>query len=139
MSKKDQPHDRYHKDLMQDIEVASEFFRTYLDQDIREVINWDTLELCDTSLIGENNKQLYADIIYKAQTKQYNEDVFLLFNHQRKPDQLLPIRALEYALGTLKKSIKQPQPLSFLLLGTTALRDLILIQSVFQNTSKRKI
>ena len=35
----------------------------YLDKDIRERIDWDTLALYDTSLIGDANKQLYADVM----------------------------------------------------------------------------
>ena len=105
MKKRDQPHDRFYKDLMQDIEVAREFLLNYLDQDIRARIDWDTLALYDTSLIGEANKQLYADVMYTAQTKQHKSEVFFILNHQRKPDPLLPIRQLEYILGTLKTAV----------------------------------
>ena len=115
MKKRDQPHDRFYKDLMQDIEVAREFLLNYLDQDIRARIDWDTLALYDTSLIGEANKQLYADVMYAAQTKQHKSEVFFILNHQRKADPLLPIRQLEYILGTLKKSIKQKKQPAFIL------------------------
>ena len=99
MKKRDQPHDRFYKDLMQDIEVAREFLLNYLDQDIRARIDWDTLALYDTSLIGEANKQLYADVMYAAQTKQHKSEVFFILNHQRKADPLP--RNLEIAKNML--------------------------------------
>ena len=66
MKKRDQPHDRYFKDLMQDIEIAQEFLLTYLDVVISEQIDWNTLELYDGSWIGGANKQLYADVERRA-------------------------------------------------------------------------
>ena len=109
MKKRDQPHDRYFKDLMQDIEIAQEFLLTYLDKVISEQIDWNTLALYDGSLIGGANKQLYADVVYRAKTSKHKTDVFFILNHERKPDKLLPLRSLEYVLGTLKKTIKQQQ------------------------------
>ena len=109
MKQRDQPHDRYFKDLMEDVLVAKEFLMTYLDQDIQTQIDWDTLTPYDTTLIGGYNKQLYADVIYKAYTKKHRTELFFVINHERKPDKLTPIRTLEYALGVLKKSIKQKE------------------------------
>ena len=106
MKKRDQPHDRYFRDLMEDINIARSFLRTYMNPKVQAQIDWSTLELYDSSLIGDNNKQMYADVVYKAQTKA-QEEVFLILNHERKADRLLPIRRLEYKLGLLKKAIKQ--------------------------------
>ena len=108
MKKRDQPHDRYFKDLLEDIDIAKEFLLTYLDQAISKQIDWPTLAPYDVSLIGADNKQRYADVVYRAQTKKPSKTaVFFVLNHQRKADKLLPIRSLEYVLGTLKKTIKQ--------------------------------
>ena len=105
----DQPHDRYFKDLLQDTELAKEFLINHLDQDIQKYIDWDTLAPYDASLVGENNKQLYADLVYVAKIKQHRAEVIIIFNHERKLTQLTPIRLLEYKLGALKRSIKQKQ------------------------------
>ena len=63
MKKKDQPHDRYFRDLMEDIDVAKSFLRAYVNPKVQVQIDWSTLELYDTSLVGANNKQLYADVV----------------------------------------------------------------------------
>ena len=114
MKKRDQPHDRFYKDLMQDIGIARKFLLTYLDKKIQDQVDWPTLSLYDPSLTGGANKQLYADLVYTAQTKQHKIDVFFILNHERKADPFLPIRSLEYILGTLKKSIKQKQQPAFI-------------------------
>ena len=109
MRKKDQPYDRYVKDLMQDPELVKEFLFIYLDKDIQQAIEWSTLTPYDTSLIGSKGKQLYADVLYKALTKKGGAEMFFIFNHERKPDQLLPVKVEEYVLGTLRKSVRQDQ------------------------------
>ena len=65
MKRRDQPHDRYFRDLMEDIDVAKSFLRAYTNAKVQEQINWNTLELYDTSLVGANNKQLYADVVVR--------------------------------------------------------------------------
>lgn len=92
---------------MEDIDFAKKFFQTpHINTEVQQEMDWDTLELWDTALVGENNKQIYADVIYRVFTKD-QQAAFIIFNHERKPDRTLPIRRLEYKLGTLKKAIKQ--------------------------------
>jgi predicted transposase/invertase (TIGR01784 family) len=114
MKKRNQPHDRFLKDLLQDIEVAKEFLQNHLPLAIQENIDWDSLTLYDISIIGEGNKQLYADLVYKAKTKQERTDAFFIINHERNPNALLPFKGAEYMLGTLKKNIKQKQEPAFI-------------------------
>ena len=107
MKQKHQPHDRYIKALLEDISFARKLFETqHINPEVQQEMDWDTLELWDTNLIGENNKQIVADVIYRVFTKEAQE-AFIIVNHERKPDRTLPLRRLEYKLGTLKKAIKQ--------------------------------
>lgn len=107
MKQKNQPHDRIVKALMEHVEFAKKLFETqHINPAVQQEIDWETLELWDTNLAGENNKQIIADVIYRVFTKEAQE-AFIIVNHERKPDRTLPIRRLEYKLGTLKKAIKQ--------------------------------
>ena len=104
---RNQPHDRFVKDLMENIDFAKKFFKTdHINLEVQEAMDWDTLELWDTALFGEDGKQIQADVLYRVFTKDQQE-AFIIFNHERKPDKTLLIRRLEYKLGTLKKTIKQ--------------------------------
>jgi predicted transposase/invertase (TIGR01784 family) len=92
---------------MENIDFAKKFFQTdHINLEVQEEMDWDTLELWDTALLGEDGKQIYADVLYRVFTKDQQE-AFIIFNHERKPDKILPVRRLEYKLGTLKKAIKQ--------------------------------
>ena len=107
MKQKNQPHDRVVKALMEHVEFAKKLFEAqHINPEVQQEIDWETLELWDTALVGENNKQIVADVIYRVFTKEQQE-AFIIVNHERKPDRTLPIRRLEYKLGTLKKAIKQ--------------------------------
>ena len=107
MKQKNQPHDRYIKALMEHLDFAKKLFKTeHINREVQQAMDWDSLELWDTSLLGEGGKQIYADVIYRVFTKDQQE-AFIIFNHERKPDRTLPIRRLEYKFGTLKKAIKQ--------------------------------
>ena len=102
-TKRDQPHDRFFREMMQDPEQAKEFGQTHLDKAIVEAIAWNELQPCSDSLVGENSKQLHADVVYTAKTIDGATDVTIIFNHERKADPLLPIRQQEYILGELRR------------------------------------
>lgn len=91
---------------MQNLELAKELLTIYPDKDIQQEVGWDTLTPYDTSLQG---KQRYADVLYKALTKKGSTEMFFIFSHERKPDELLPVKVAEYVLGTVRKSVRQQQ------------------------------
>ena len=107
MSKRNQPHDRYFKDMFQHRDLAKEFLSIYLDQDIYKEVDWNMFNLYDTSLIGARGSQKYADVFYSAQIKGQPIDVLFMLNHERKPDEFLGIRIGEYALGAMRRSMRQ--------------------------------
>ncbi|MEO1301461.1 MAG: hypothetical protein AAFU83_04485, partial [Bacteroidota bacterium] len=43
---------------------------------------------------------------YKALTKDTRREIFFILNHERNPCLFLPIRILEYILGTIRKMLK---------------------------------
>ena len=91
---KKQAHDRYVKALMEHIDFAKKLFKTqHINPAVQQEMDWETLELWDTTLVGENNKQLYADVLYRVFTKDQQE-AFIIVNHERKPDRTLPIKEI---------------------------------------------
>lgn len=107
MKQKNQPHDRFFKAMFEHIEFAGNFFKTkYFNQQVGQEMDWETLELWDTAMVGENNKQIIADVVYRVLTKE-SQEAFIIINHERKHDRTLPIRRMEYKLGALRKAIKQ--------------------------------
>ena len=44
MKQRDQPHDRYFRDLMEDINIARSFLRAYMNPKVQAQIDWNTLD-----------------------------------------------------------------------------------------------
>ena len=61
-----QSYDRYFREILEDIEVATDFLKTFMNSKAQADIDWSTIEFYDTALFGENNKALYADAIFRA-------------------------------------------------------------------------
>ena len=80
MRKRDQPHDRYFRYMMEDVDVAKSFCLAYANPKVKAKIVWETFELYDTSLVGPNSQQLYADVVYRALTIT-GEESFIVLNH----------------------------------------------------------
>ena len=109
--------------MLEDIELARDFLSSFMNPKVQKDIDWSTLEVYDTALFGENNKALYADVIYKAKNLS-GQDIYIILNHETKLHPALPIRNLEYKVGTLKKlhkNNKKPANIYFLTWQSDAL------------------
>ena len=105
--KYDQHHDRYFKDTFQDRALAKEFLGIYLNKEIHQAVDWDTFTVYDTSFIGANGMQKYADVLYVAQIKAQPIDLLFMLNHERKPNKHLGIKIGEYSLGAMRRGLRQ--------------------------------
>ena len=107
MANKNQPHDRYFKDMFQHCDLAKEFLDIYLDRDIHKEVDWATFTPYDTSFIGGKERQKYADILYSAQIKDQAIEVLFMLNHERNPDKMLGLKIAEYIIGATRRSLRQ--------------------------------
>ncbi|MEO1300983.1 MAG: Rpn family recombination-promoting nuclease/putative transposase [Bacteroidota bacterium] len=104
--KRNQPHDRVYKGIMAEPRIARPFLEKHMDPEVKDRVDFSTLQITDPSSLGQDYKQLYADVVYKALTKDTRREIFLVLNHERNPCLFLPIRILEYILGTVRKMFK---------------------------------
>ena len=51
------PHDRLFKEIWSDREVATDFFNRYLPAEVREMIQTDTVEICQDSFIQSDLRE----------------------------------------------------------------------------------
>ena len=104
--KRNQPHDRVYKGVMAEPRIARLFLEKHMDPEVKNRVDFNTLQITDPSSLGQDHKQLYADVVYKALTKDTRREIFFILNHERNPCRFLPIRILEYILGTVRKMFK---------------------------------
>ena len=92
------PHDKLIKIVFSDRQEVVEFFQNKLPQEIVEIIDWDTLQLEGSSYIDEEMQESESDLLYSAYFKESNEKCFLylLFEHQTKPEKWMGLRLLRY-------------------------------------------
>ncbi|MEL6539309.1 MAG: Rpn family recombination-promoting nuclease/putative transposase, partial [Bacteroidota bacterium] len=102
---KNQPHDRFFRGLLMDIDLVRALLKSYMRAKIKALINWATLEFYSTALFGEGSKSLYADTAYRVKTYD-GAWILIILNHETKPDDSLSIRKLEYKLALLKRAHK---------------------------------
>jgi len=105
MPKIKNPHDKYFQSTMSNMNVARDFFNRYLPKEFRQVVDLSTLKLEKASYIDKQLKTLMSDILYSAQIDGKNGYLYLLVEHQRKADRLMPFRLLEYSCRIMRRDI----------------------------------
>src|SRR5690349_5281835 len=94
-------HDELFKSALSDLSIASEFLNAYLDVDIRSNCDFSTFTVEPGSFVSEELKDSASDILFKV--KFNNSDdfayLYLLVEHQSSPDELMPLRVIEYQIS----------------------------------------
>ena len=88
------PHDRFFKKLMTEKRAVTEFFNYNLPLLIKSAVNFDSIQLQQNSFIDEELKLLEADALFSAEFNEKPGYLYLLVEHQSKPDKLMPFRML---------------------------------------------
>ena len=56
------PHDKFFKEMMGNVETAKDFLANYLPEPIRQVVNLDTLEPQKDSFISAEPEESFSDL-----------------------------------------------------------------------------
>jgi recombination-promoting nuclease RpnB len=99
-------HDHFFRMAMSDKRVAREFFIAHLPQDILSVIKLDHLELQTGTYIDDMRKEAIADMLFKTTIAECEGYIYLLTDHQSKPDALMPFRILKYTCNIIDQHLK---------------------------------
>ncbi|KPA16396.1 Transposase (putative), YhgA-like protein [Candidatus Magnetomorum sp. HK-1] len=77
--------------------------------DLVEKIDWDTLELEGSKYVDEELKDSESDLLYSVNFKDSKDKCFLylLFEHQSKPDKWLRFRIMKYKTRIWDESFKK--------------------------------
>jgi predicted transposase/invertase (TIGR01784 family) len=100
-------HDKFFKMAMSDKRVAREFFETHLPEELRHIVELDKLELEPSSYIDDMRQEAIADILFKTQISGHIAYLYLIVDHQSRPDVLMPFRILKYTCNIIDKHLKE--------------------------------
>ena len=81
----------------------------YLPAALAERLDWSTLKLAETSFVDEALQESESDLLYTIQVAETAEPayLYLLFEHQSKPDPWMRFRLLKYMCRIWDESFKE--------------------------------
>jgi len=101
------PHDRLFRSLMGDEKVANEFFEKHLPVDIKKQVQLNSLKLQGNSYIGDDLRMQVTDLLFNANFNGKSGYIYLLVEHQSKPEKLMPFRILKYMTAIMEDHLKK--------------------------------
>lgn len=103
MSNKLSPHDRLFKTAMEKQQAAKNFFQENLPEQIKNKVNLDTLQLEKDTFIDVQLRSYLVDVLFSVDLEDKKRGyIYILCEHQSKPDEMLPLRMLEYVVRIMK-------------------------------------
>lgn len=99
-------HDQFFRTAMADKRVAFDFLQSWLPADLYQLINLKKLELQPRSFINDLRQETTVDVLFKTEVKGHEAYLYLLLEHQSKPDKLMPFRMLKYLCNIIDQHLK---------------------------------
>lgn len=90
------PHDKLFKKSMQIPAIAKEFLMMHLPNDIKNIINYETLETLPETFIDEKLSRSQVDALFKVKIGQDDLLIYILVEQQSQADHTMPTRRLSY-------------------------------------------
>lgn len=92
---------------MQTLEVARDFLKANLPKHILKRIKLDTLMLKSGNFVDEKLKSSMSDILYKVDTTSGIGYLYVLLEHQSRPEKMMAFRMLKYIIEIMDQHIHQ--------------------------------
>ena len=100
-------HDAAFKAAFQKRELAKRFFQIAFPEKIVRQIDFRYLKLANRSYVDEKLKDKHSDIVYQTKIRGKTAFLYLLFEHQSKPDFWMIFRLLCYMTNLWREFIDQ--------------------------------
>jgi predicted transposase/invertase (TIGR01784 family) len=100
-------HDQIFKKAMENPIVAHEFLRVYLPKDVQDVIDTKTLKLEKDSFLSTELDSSFSDVLFSAKFNGDDGYIFLLLEHQSRPEHLMAFRLFKYMINICEQYLAQ--------------------------------
>jgi predicted transposase/invertase (TIGR01784 family) len=105
-------HDSFFKNSLSIAQVAREFMQTHLPAKVLEVINLETLTIQPDSFVKKSLNKQITDVLFSCQiNNQVNDQtsafIYVLCEHQSKPDHWMSFRMLKYIIAICTRYLKK--------------------------------
>lgn len=89
-------HDEIIRSAFENPIVAKEFFQMHLPAHIQSLISFKTLKMEKDSFVDKTLKKSILDILFSVKFNSEDGYLFLLLEHQSKPDYYMAFRLFKY-------------------------------------------
>ncbi|WP_286146250.1 Rpn family recombination-promoting nuclease/putative transposase [Shigella sp. FC1967] len=89
------------------INNAKDFFFIHLPEELKGYCDFSTLQLQNSSFIDIKLRSRMSDILYLVKTKEGDVPIYLLVEHQSRPDKMIAWRMMHYAFCTMNQHLQQ--------------------------------
>jgi len=108
MSEINNPHDAFFKQFLAKSEIAADFLRNHLPQDVLNLLDVSALELQKDSFVDADLQEHFSDLLYRAPLKTgENAFIYLLFEHKSYPDRWVAFQLLRYMVRIWENELRQ--------------------------------
>ena len=90
------PHDKLFRKSMQIPNVAQEFLAMHLPCNIKNDLDYSSLQLLPDTFIDETLRRSQVDALFKVRYNDHDLLIYILVEQQSKPDHTMPTRRLSY-------------------------------------------
>lgn len=99
-------HDELFKHTFGNPRHAANALQSILPASIAAVLEWSTLAVKPGTYVNEELRSRHSDQLYIVDIKGKDGLVYVLFEHQSRPDRLMPLRVLEYVVRIWRRLLK---------------------------------
>ena len=96
MSNSPPNHDSFFRGSMLNIEIATAAFQGLLPNNVCQIAKFDTMKVENVSFIAPEHRSYLVDILYSLEINDEPGYIYLLAEHQSRPDWLMPYRIYKY-------------------------------------------
>ncbi len=102
------PHDKLFREVYGDRENAHSFLINHLPEQVLQLVDLNSLEICKDSFIEKDLADYYSDMLYKVSLTDGNQGfIYVLFEHKSYHDRYVHLQLLEYMVKIWRLHIKQ--------------------------------
>jgi len=84
-----QIHDKMFKETFGDRAIAADFLKIYWPETLDVDVDFNTLELQKDSFVTQQFREIFSDLLFKANLNGSDGYICFLFEHKSYPDRLL--------------------------------------------------
>jgi predicted transposase/invertase (TIGR01784 family) len=100
-------HDRFLRSVFTNPQVVREFFEATLPENIKSIIDLNSIEPQKGSFVTDELKLQVTDILFSAKFNNQDGFLYTLIEHSSRPDKFLPYRMLKYMTSIIDNHLKK--------------------------------